>query len=178
MHSTRVEDFLRYWRSAGAGNWFGKDPAFDRELHTRFLPLHEAAAARVHEAELADQDGALGLVLLLDQFPRNAFRGTPRMYETDPLARENTTRALDAGFDERVARELRFFFYLPLSHSENLADQELSVQLHRKLSYTENAERHCSIIRQFGRFPHRNPILGRETTPEERAFLDAGGFSG
>ena len=129
---------------------------------------------------LATPDGALALVLLLDQFPRNAFRGTPRMYATDALAREVTAAAIDAGHDRAVEPQMQLFFYLPFGHSEDLADQERSVALARRLGQPilSHAEGHRDIIRRFGRFPHRNPILGRTMRPEEQQFLDEGGYAG
>lgn len=175
MHETPLS-FLEFWRTAGPGDWFGKAPSFDRTLRERFLTLHEHVAASQPAPQSADE--ALALVLLLDQVPRNAFRGTARMYATDALARSYAARAVDAGDDTRVASELRFFFYLPFAHSESMADQDRSVALHERIGYTSNAKRHRSIIRRFGRFPHRNPILGRATTADEQRFLDEGGFAG
>jgi len=122
----------------------------------------------------------LALLLLLDQFPRNAFRGTPRMYATDAAARRIATAAVDAGRDQQMPVELRTFFYLPLGHSEDLADQERCVVLCHHLGPPDStsSERHRDIVRRFGRFPHRNPVLGRNMTPEEQAFLDQGGYAG
>ena len=173
----RVVDF---WREAGPGLWFAKDDAFDRRFRERFLSAHEAAARGELAGWLATPDGALALVLLLDQFPRNAFRGTPRMYATDALAREVTAAAIDAGHDRAVEALMQLFFYLPFGHSEDLADQERSVALDRRLGQPDlsHAERHRDIVRRFGRFPHRNPILGRPMRPEEQRFLDDGGYAG
>ena len=119
-------------------------------------------------------------MLLLDQFPRNAFRGTARMYATDEAAREAAASAIDAGHDRAVEQALRLFFYLPFGHSEDLADQERSVALAESLGEPSlsHAKGHRDIIRRFARFPHRNPILDRAMTPEEQAYLDAGGFAG
>jgi uncharacterized protein (DUF924 family) len=169
-----------FWREAGPGRWFAKDDELDRRFRERFLSLYQAAARGERTAWLATADGALALVLLLDQFPRNAFRGTPRMYATDALARTVTTTAMDAGHDRAVEAQLQLFFYLPFSHSENLADQERSVALNRRLGQPNlsHAEGHRDIIRRFGRFPHRNPILGRTMRPEEQQFLIEGGFAG
>ena len=171
---------VAFWRKAGAGLWFAKDDAFDRRFREHFLSLHEAAARGELGGWLATAEGALGLVVLLDQFPRNAFRGTPRMYATDALAREVATAAIDAGYDRAVPMELQLFFYLPYGHSENLNDQERSVALAQRLGQpnVSHAERHRDIIRRFGRFPHRNPILGRTMRPEEQKFLDDGGYAG
>lgn len=117
-------------------------------------------------------------MILLDQFPRNAFRGSARMFATDGQARDVASRAIDAGHDRAVAPELRMFFYLPFEHSESLDDQDRSVALHEAIGFTKYAIEHRDIIQRFGRFPHRNAVLGRESTPEERAFLEGGGFSG
>jgi uncharacterized protein (DUF924 family) len=126
-------------------------------------------------------EGALALLILLDQFPRNMFRSKARAFATDPLARAITAGAIVRGFDSQVPKELRNFFYLPFEHSENLADQERCIALNKAGGDQENlkwAEIHADIIRRFGRFPHRNAVLGRSTTPEEQAFLDTGGFAG
>ena len=171
---------VAFWRKAGAGLWFAKDDAFDRRFREHFLSLYEAAARGELGGWLATAEGALGLVVLLDQFPRNAFRGTPRMYAADALAREVATAAIDAGHDRAVPMELQLFFYLPFGHSENLNDQERSVALAQRLGQpnVSHAERHRDIIQRFGRFPHRNPILGRTMRPEEQHFLDEGGYAG
>jgi len=172
---------VEFWRAAGAQRWFARDDAFDAECATRFLDAHHAAARREFEHWMGDARGALALLILLDQIPRNIFRGGAHAWATDGLARAYAQRSLDAGFDTQVEPELRAFFYLPFEHSEDLADQERSLFLHRALP-GENADHwarlHHDIIRRFGRFPHRNAALGRTTTPEEQAFLDNGGFSG
>jgi uncharacterized protein (DUF924 family) len=171
---------LDFWRDAGPTLWFAKDAAFDRRFRDRFLSLHEAAAIGALENWAATPDGTLALLILLDQFPRNAFRGTPRMYATDALARRIAAGAVAAGHDRAVAAELRVFVSLPFAHSEELGDQDRSVELCRALG-AENlahAEHHRTIVRRFGRFPHRNPILGRVMTVEEQRFLDEGGYAG
>ena len=172
---------VAFWTEAGPDKWFKRDDAFDQDIRARFLATHEAAA----QGKLADWDasaeGALALLILLDQFPRNMFRGTARAFATDPLARDVATRAIDKGFDRAVARKMQNFFYLPFQHSEALADQERSLALYRATGDADNikwAEIHADIIRKFGRFPHRNAMLGRQTTAEEQAFLDSGGFKG
>jgi uncharacterized protein (DUF924 family) len=178
--STPTNEVVAFWQHAGPGRWFTKDAAFDAQFRERFLAAHEAAAAGELAHWEARAEDALGLVLLLDQFPRNCFRGTPRMYATDEAARALTGRAVAAGQDMAVDVSLRLFFYLPLAHSESLADQDRSVELHHRLEpqVMRHALEHRDIVRRFGRFPHRNIILGRPTTPEEQAFLDAGGFAG
>lgn len=170
-----------YWRRAGArGQWFSKDPAFDRDFHDRFLALHLAAARREHDAWVGSPQGALALLILLDQYPRNAFRGSAHMYATDGLARHFARLALQAQHMAQVEEGMRLFFCLPFAHSEDLADQELSVRLNARLgpSWHAHACGHRDIVQRFGRFPHRNAMLGRESTPEELQFLREGGFAG
>jgi uncharacterized protein (DUF924 family) len=123
---------------------------------------------------------ALALVLLLDQFPRNAFRGTPRMYASDALARAAAAAAIAAGHDRLVPAELRLFMYLPFGHSERLDDQTRSLALTSALGepHRSHAAHHLDIVRRFGRFPHRNAILGRASAPAEQRYLDEGGFAG
>lgn len=171
---------IAFWRTAGPALWFAKNDAFDERFRDRFLAAHEAAA----RGELADwamsADGALALVILLDQFPRNAFRGTARMYTTDGHARFVAEAAIKAGYDHAVESDVAKFFYLPFAHSERFVDQERSVALTRRLGEPDlsHALGHRDIIRRFGRFPHRNPILGRSMTHEEQHYLDNGGFKG
>ena len=177
---SEADAVVDFWREAGPDLWFAKDPDFDRRFRERFLTQHEAAARGEFTDWLATPRGALALLILLDQFPRNAFRGTPRMYQTDVLARETARTAIAKGHDKRVQDELRLFFYLPFGHSEDVADQDWSVALARCLGepVLSHAEQHRGIVQRFGRFPHRNPILGRAMTEMEQRFLDGGGFSG
>jgi uncharacterized protein (DUF924 family) len=179
------QDVLAFWRAAGPDRWFTKDDGFDAEIRTRFRATYEAAAAgRLTSKGVAWDDtpeGALALVIVLDQFPRNIFRNDARAFAADPLARQVTTRAIARGFDQQVVLAERSFFYLPFEHSEALADQDRCVDLNRASGDADAlkwAEIHADIIRRFGRFPHRNQVLGRATTPEEQAFLDGGGFAG
>ncbi len=172
---------LDFWREAGPKKWFTKDAAFDDAIRDHFLETHEAAVAGKLADWEATPDGALALAIALDQFPRNMFRGTARTFAADPLARQVADRAIAKGFDQQVPARERGFFYLPFMHSERLEDQERSVALYRALGDAENlkyADDHADIIRKFGRFPHRNAVLGRTTTAEEQAFLDSGGFAG
>jgi uncharacterized protein (DUF924 family) len=173
-------DVLAFWREAGPARWFRKDAVFDSEFRARFLGAHEAAARGELDAWAQDCEGALALLILLDQFPRNCFRGTPRMFESDEKARAIASRAVQAGFDEAIEVQLRNFFYLPFTHSEHLPHQDLGVSLTSKLGEEplRYAIVHRDIIQKFGRFPHRNAALGRITTPEEQRFLGDGGFSG
>ncbi|HEY1544825.1 MAG TPA: DUF924 family protein [Xanthobacteraceae bacterium] len=174
------EIVLAFWRAAGPDKWFEKDATFDAAIRDRFLATYETAAAGGLAWDDAPE-GALAHVIVLDQFPRNMFRDSARAFAADPLARAVTTRAIARGFDRQVAVAERYFFYLPFEHSEALADQERCIALNRASGDAEAlkwAEVHAGIIRRFGRFPHRNNVLGRVTTPEEQAFLDGGGFAG
>lgn len=172
-------DLVGFWRDAGPGRWFERSDAFDRECG-RFGDLHFAAARREHEHWMHTAEGALALVLLLDQIPRNLFRGSAHAFATDPLARHYTSHALGLGFERQVEVALRPFFYLPFQHSENLVDQQHAVRLFGGLEPGADrwARHHLQVIERFGRFPHRNAALGRATTPSEQAFLDGGGFRG
>ncbi len=176
----RFETLIEFWKNAGEARWFSKNADFDAELRTKFMDAHLAAAARKLDAWAERPDGALALVVLLDQFPRNCFRDTAHMFATDPLARRFALRAIDANVDAEVDDALRLFFYMPLMHSEDLALQDRGVAIFEKVKpdLAKYAITHRDIIRRFGRFPHRNAALGRETTPEEKAFLDGGGFAG
>ena len=178
--SITAADVNEFWRQAGPSMWFAKDADFDRRFRDAFREAHEAAPRGDSDHWMTTPEGALALLVLLDQFPRNAFRGTPRMYATDPAARRIAAAAVDAGHDQAMTLELRKFFYLPFAHSEDLADQERSVALCRHLGLpdSQNSLRHRDIVKRFGRFPHRNPILGRKTTLEEQEFLDQGGYAG
>jgi uncharacterized protein (DUF924 family) len=168
-----IEEVVAFWRDAGPDKWFVKDEGFD-EACRRFLLTHEAAARNdLNDWELSPE-GALALCLLLDQFPRNMFRGTRRVYRTDPAAVMVADRAIERGHDRAVEPSLRHFFYLPFMHSEELAEQERSVALNEALGEEDSitwARHHRDIVARFGRFPHRNAMLGRESTPEEAAFL-------
>jgi uncharacterized protein (DUF924 family) len=171
---------LAFWRAAGPDKWFTKDGAFDAAIRAKFLATYEAAAAGALAWD-DDPEGALALVIVLDQFPRNMFRHSARAFAADPLARTVASRAIARGFHHKIPLAERSFFYLPFEHSEEPADQERCVALNRAAGDADAlkwAELHADIIRRFGRFPHRNVVLGRMTTPEEQAFLDDGGFAG
>ena len=171
---------LAFWRAAGPDKWFERDDALDARIRLKFLAAYEAAAAGRLDAWQSTPDGTLALLILLDQFPRNLFRDDARAYTTDPKARAIAERAIARGIDRLFVLPERRFFYLPLMHSEDLADQERCIALCREAGDDEgvkHAEIHADVIRRFGRFPHRNPALGRDTTEEERAFLDADGFA-
>lgn len=179
----KAADIVDFWREAGPKAWFKHDPAFDQILRARFEAAHHAAARGEHDGWRMTAEGALALLLLLDQFPRNLWRGSAHAFSTDPLARSAARAAIAAGHDRAVETPLRDFFYLPFCHSETLADQAAAVALWTDLedaggSSAKWARLHHDIITRFGRFPHRNRALARETTAEEQAFLDGGGFSG
>jgi|SRR5580704_4751330 uncharacterized protein (DUF924 family) len=181
VRASNPNDVLAFWRAAGVERWYRRDDAFDASVRDRFLGLWQKALAGELSSWEATDDGALALVILLDQFPRNMFRDDPKAYSSDALALEVARRAIARGADRRVEPELLEFLYVPFMHSEHLTDQLRCVELFRPAAKPENlkyAEDHADIIRRFGRFPHRNRVLGRVTTPEEQAFLDQGGFSG
>lgn len=174
-------EIITFWRAAGPERWFKADPAFDIEIGRRF----ESTWRRARDGQLRDwenaRDGRLALVLLLDQFPRNMFRGQPTAFTTDSAALELSKRMIVDGDDLTVDPQMRRFVYMPLMHSERLADQEHCVALFENAGDPDNkkfAAIHADIVRRFGRFPHRNAILGRNSTDDETAFLDQGGFSG
>jgi uncharacterized protein (DUF924 family) len=178
--SRTAADCVAFWVEAGWEKWFTKNVDFDEEFRGNFLDLHFAAARRDHDDWIETPDGALALMILLDQFPRNAFRGTAHMFATDPLARMYARLAIENGHDKHFDGMLPAFFYLPFEHSEDIDDQKLSVQLFNALGgeWTKYSDEHYEIIERFGRFPHRNPQLGRTSTAEELKFLADGGFSG
>ena len=183
--SAHPADVTSFWRNAGPKRWFNKDDAFDAAIRLKFEATHHAAARGAYDAWIETPDGTLALLILLDQFPRNLYRGSAHSYATDPLARHVATMAIERGHDRQFEPVLRSFFYLPFEHSEDLADQDrdLALCLAMKAETGEEgnlkwAHLHRDIIVRFGRFPHRNRALGRETTAEEQAFLDEGGFAG
>jgi len=158
--------------------WFKKDADFDAEVRSRFRQQYELAACGQLDSWQDSPDNCLALILLLDQFPRNMFRGTPQAFATDSKALAIAEYAVNNKFDRELLTVQKWFIYLPFEHSENLEKQQKSVELFRQLSgdtdstsVIEYAMQHLEIIQRFGRFPHRNQILGRETTPEEAEFL-------
>jgi uncharacterized protein (DUF924 family) len=176
-------DIVDFWRAAGRKAWFTRNDAFDASIRERFEPAHHMAARDEQNGWAATAEGSLALVLLLDQVPRNLWRGSAHAYATDPLARRAAARAINAKHDLSSPSDLRAFYYLPFTHSEDPADQEMSVRLTETLHRqggedARSARMHRDIIGRFGRFPHRNRCLGRTATPEETAFLATGGFSG
>jgi uncharacterized protein (DUF924 family) len=186
--TTRVDEVLDFWfgreDEPGYGEfreaWFRKDPEFDREIRDRFETLHEEATAGELDDWKQEARSCLALVILLDQFPRNMFRGDPRSYATDHRAQETAEHAVERAFDRELPEFQRTFFYMPFMHSEDLEHQRRSVELFRGLGGSDSAGyavRHMEIIERFGRFPHRNEVLGRRTTPEEAEFLTQPGSS-
>ncbi|MBO0346744.1 DUF924 domain-containing protein [Roseibium sp. CAU 1637] len=173
-------DVIDFWWAAGAPKWFARDDAFDAEIRTRFSEVMKLAS----EGKLSDWEatphGTLALIILLDQFPRNVYRGDAKAFASDPDALRLARHACDNRFDIVFPKEVRAFFYLPFEHAEDMAAQDMSVDLCRRLgiqNYYHYALLHMDVIRRFGRFPHRNQVLGRDTTPEEAAYLKDGGFS-
>jgi uncharacterized protein (DUF924 family) len=167
-----AEDVLGFWFAAPA-RWWKKDPVFDTEIRDRFLALHEAVDRGEHEAWLETPRGALAYVIVLDQFSRNMFRGSARSFASDTRARAASRRAVDRGDDRALSDDERPFLYMPFMHSEDLADQDRCSALFAALrpDQARFAEMHRDIIRRFGRFPHRNGLLGRQSTSEEEEFL-------
>ena len=167
--------------------WFVKDPKFDRHVRQQFLADYEAAAAGKFDHWQQSSRSAIALLLLLDQFPRNLFRNHPRSFATDPQARSIATRIISTGQDKQLLPVQRFFAYIPFEHSEAIADQNRCIALMQNLVETvpdldpglkgglDYAIRHRDVIQKFGRFPHRNEILGRESTPQELDFLQQPG---
>jgi uncharacterized protein (DUF924 family) len=174
-------DILGFWRSAGPSKWFSHARAFDDAIRLKFEPVHHAAARGEYDGWATTAEGALALLILLDQFPRNLYRQSGHAYATDGKARAVARAAVEAGFHLAVEPELRQFFLLPFEHSEDLADQEFAIALAAELGDAETlkwARLHRDIIARFGRFPHRNAALGRAMTAPEQEYLDEGGFAG
>lgn len=170
---------VAFWKEAGPAKWFAKDEAFDAEFRRRFHDAHVAAARRELDGWIETPEGALALMILLDQFPRNSFRGTAHQFATDALALMFARDAVARGHHLAFGPELRNFVLLPFEHSERIEDQDRYMELAAGDAELEKWGRiHRDIIVRFGRFPHRNATLGRETTAEEQAFLDGGGFGG
>jgi len=170
-----IQDVLDYWYSPRlAKHWFASTPALDDEIRQRYQALWQRAASGELDAWCETPDGALALAIVLDQLPLNMFRGNPQAFATEQRAVAVARQAVGRGDDQRLPRDRVQFLYMPLMHSENLADQVQSVSLFQRAGLTDNlrfAEHHRGIVRRFGRFPHRNAILGRDSTPEEEAYL-------
>jgi len=171
--TTRAEEVLRFWFDEHPADWFVKRDAFDEEVRAAFLSVYEEAAAGRLVAWRETPRACLALVIVLDQFPRNMFRGTARAFATDAQAREAARVIREQRWDGTMTESERLFAYLPFEHSESIEDQDLSCALMKDFDprLRDYAERHRDIIRRFGRFPHRNGILGRQSTPAEIEFL-------
>ena len=179
--TAHINDILSFWRTAGPEKWFKKVIAFDEAIRLKFEPTHHAAARGEYDTWAATAEGALALLILLDQFPRNLYRGSAHAFATDPKARTIARAAVEQGFDKQTDPVFRNFFYIPFEHSEDLADQDYGLALVAEHGVEDDlkwAGIHRDIIARFGRFPHRNAAFGRTTTPQEQEFLDDGGFSG
>jgi uncharacterized protein (DUF924 family) len=200
MAQDEIDEVLEFWLgeldelgradAAQASRWFTKDQALDEEMRRRFRALHRAVAVGDRDAWLGSPRGRLAYVIVLDQFSRNMFRGTPEMFATDDKARAAAVAGLDAGLDRELGVAERMFLYMPLMHSEALADQERCVALFSAFldeapaaakdeiaNALKFAKAHRDIVARFGRFPHRNATLGRQSTDEELAFLAQPGSS-
>lgn len=175
------KDVLDFWFAAGKQKWFCKDATFDAEIIEKFKPHHEAARDGAYDGWQDSVNGALALIILLDQFSRNMYRGSGDAFAADAKALAVAKSMVDAGADMELPQAVRQWIYLPYEHSEVLVDQERCIELMKRSGLDEVIEWahiHADVIRRFGRFPHRNGVLGRESTPEEQAFLEDGGFSG
>jgi len=175
-----IENILHFWfEEAAEEKWYIKDPAFDADIKARFESVYEEAGADQHKDWAETPVGALALVILLDQFPRNMFRDTPKAFATDGKALTIARLAISRGYDKEIDIHRSRFFYLPFMHSEKLEDQKECVRLFTEVkdqvSNLPWAIAHLDVITRFGRFPHRNNILGRESTPEEKQYLAEGG---
>lgn len=174
------EDILNFWfYEVGRDKWFTEDRVLDGTIRDRFLTLHEQAAAGALKAWEDTPEGMLALMLLLDQFPRRMFRGTSRAFETDDMAQELAREAVIRHYDDRIDKDYKMLFYLPFLNSESEGNQRLALFYIRERvkenDWLSLAERHLEIVQRFGRFPQRNPILGRDPTPEEIEFLKRSG---
>lgn len=173
------EEILNFWfYEVGPNRWFVEDPERDTTMRERFLPAHERASLEGLREWEETPEGSLSLLLLLDMFPRCMFRGTPRAYATDDVALDLARQAIIRHFDDRIDRNYKLFFYMPFEHSENIGDQRLASFYVRERTknpdWVDSADWRMKVIQTFGRFPHRNAILQRESTPEEVAFLETG----
>ena len=174
-------EIVRFWRDAGPKFWFVKDETFDGRCRT-FEAEHHAAARGELGAWEMDAEGAMALLILLDQLPRNIFRNSPHAFATDGLAQAVAARAIERGFDAATDSALRVFFYMPFEHSEDFSDQDWSVSLmDNRLpatgkEFAVHTRAHREIIRRFGRFPFRNKALGRVSSADEEAFMSQGGY--
>lgn len=170
-----AETVLDFWFSElTPKDWFVKNDEIDRRITERFSDLHLALSRQISDEWRATPEARLALVIVFDQFPRNIYRGSPLAFATDGLALKEAKAALAVGADKSIGEDRRFFFYMPFEHAEDISEQERCVGLFEALgnaNYLDYANKHQDIIERYGRFPHRNPILGRASTPEEKAYL-------
>lgn len=181
MTAPAPDDVLAFWREAGPDRWFTKDDGFDAAIRERFADTVEAARRGELDDWADTPAGLLALVIVLDQFPRNLYRDDARAFGSDETGAALARRAHREGLVEHMPADLAVFALVPLMHSERIADQDLCVRATLRPAWADNfrfAVIHRDVIARFGRFPHRNPVLGRHTTPAERAFLEGGGFGG
>lgn len=181
MSNVTPRDVLDFWFGAGKQKWYKKSDAFDEEIREKFQEIHEISRAGGRDFWAETPDGILALIILLDQFPRNMYRGSPDMFAADAKALTLAKEAVARGIDTEVPEAARAFIYMPFMHSERLDDQDKCCELFIAAGNKDNlkfAEEHRDIIKKFGRFPHRNPLLRRATTEDEDVFLADGGFAG
>ena len=180
------KEVLKFWfEETDEKKWFAKDENFDEDIRKRFGELHKLASHGALENWMREAESALALVIVLDQFSRNMFRDKSQAFAQDSLARDYSEQAIEKGFDLKLDGKRRAFFYMPFMHSENIEDQDKSVEFFEHLAkhdpkekgYLAYAKKHRDIIEKFDRFPHRNRILKRESTPEEEEFLTKEGSS-
>ncbi len=174
----KYEDILEYWYSERMQPyWFNSTPVIDDEVRDRYESLWNAVMVGEYTDWQNSAQGCLALIIILDQFPLNMFRGQVRSFSSEAMAIEITKHAINQGYDKEIDKHQLAFMYMPLMHSENLDDQNQSVKLFQAAGLTENvkfAEHHRQLIQRYGRFPHRNAILGRESSPDEMDYLNSG----
>jgi uncharacterized protein (DUF924 family) len=181
MSSASIDEILHFWfEELSRKDWFRKDEALDSTIASRFGAIYHELSAGVPASWLETPEGVLAAIIVLDQFPRNMFRGDARAFATDEAALELAKRAIADGFDEKLTRDQRVFLYMPFQHSEDRDDQARAIALYAMLGKPSNLDfalRHQAVVDRFDRFPHRNALLGRASTDEERNFLSEPGSS-
>ena len=181
MSSASIDEILHFWfEELSRKDWFRMDEALDSTIASRFGAIYHELREGVPAAWLDTPEGVLATILVLDQFPRNMFRGDARAFATDEAGLELAKRAIADGFDEKLTRDQRAFLYMPFQHSEDRDDQARAIALYAMLGKPLNLDfalRHQAVVDRFDRFPHRNALLGRASTEEERSFLTEPGSS-